>query len=333
MPFISLSDFIKRHHCFQTVDIRDANLYQEGHLPNALSFPVHFQQEALHASLNTWHTNQNLDPDILIRDFSNLHFHLQQLTSNNLSLLLYDEAGGLYSKLLDVLLHRAGQPCALLSGGWQGFRAYQQQFFAQTRRFCMLTGKTGCGKTRLLQALKARGAQVIDLEALAGHKGSVFGEDVDSPILSTQDFHNRLWLAFEDMDPAAPVFIEQKGAYLGNHAIPEGLWQQLRQADTIHLAASIEFRISNLLISYKDLSNQKIKRALQQLKSKLEPELFQDCLQAIDRNDRDRFVRSLLRYYDQSKIYQLYDGKDELKWQSDTASPEVLAEQILARID
>ena len=89
-----------------------------------------------------------------------------------------------------------------------------------------LCGPTGCGKSRLLGALHHAGAQVLDLEVLAQHRGSVLGALPDAPQPSQKRFETRLWQALREFDPARPVFVESESRTIGRLRVPEALLQR-----------------------------------------------------------------------------------------------------------
>ncbi len=114
----------------------------------------------------------------------------------------------------------------------------------------MVCGNTGTGKTRLLQALAAEGAQVLDLEALACHRASVLGAIPDVPQPSQKHFETRIWDHLRRFDPARPVFVESESKKVGNVAIPESLMQAMRGARCVRLELAEHERVALLLEDY-----------------------------------------------------------------------------------
>lgn len=332
MPFISLSEYVGKYTRFQPIDIREAPFYQEGHLPNALHIPLVLKQNDFQHALSTWRKYQLVDSDVWIENFSAARLALSQLEHRSSDLLLYDEEGGVSSRILDLVFDRTGKKYLFLDGGFAAFKKYQQRFFHQARSFYFLTGKTGCGKTRLLRALSSLGASVMDLEVLANHRGSVFGGRPGSKQPTIQEFHNRLWRSLGELGSGNGIFVEQKGEYLGKCSIPRGLSEQFKTARQIRLIASFSFRVSRLKSEYAHLTNRELAVGLSKLKSKLDKSLFADCQQAIDEGDRDHFIRNMLRYYDQTRTYQTNRENAWLEVDGETDNPEELGERILSLI-
>jgi tRNA 2-selenouridine synthase len=116
-------------------------------------------------------------------------------------------------------------------------------------RLCLIDGPTGVGKTALLEALAARGEQVLDLEALAGHRGSLFGATAAGQP-SQKLFESLLLDVLERTDPGRPIFAEAESSRIGNLSIPPALWVAMAGAPRIRLSAPLEWRVAHILERY-----------------------------------------------------------------------------------
>jgi tRNA 2-selenouridine synthase len=121
---------------------------------------------------------------------------------------------------------------------------------AAQRQYQVICGTTGSGKTRLLQALAAQGAQVLDLEGLAHHRSSVLGLIPGVPQPSQKAFDSRIWAALRSFDPARPVYIESESKKVGNVAVPEGLIAAMRSSPCLQLDLPEDERVALLLEDY-----------------------------------------------------------------------------------
>ena len=117
-------------------------------------------------------------------------------------------------------------------------------------RFHVICGATGSGKSRLLEALARTDAQVLDLEALAAHRGSVLGELPDAPQPAQKAFETSIWTALSGFDPARPVFVESESKKVGNLRVPEELIVRMRESRCIRLEASTATRVALLMQDY-----------------------------------------------------------------------------------
>ena len=140
--------------------------------------------------------------------------------------LVYCWRGGQRSGSLAWFLDQIGFRTAKLAGGYQGFRAVVRSDLSQWParfQFRVLAGRTGSGKTRLLQALAAQGAQVLDLEQLAAHRGSVLGSLPGQGQPTQKAFDNRLWQALRRLDASRPVYVESESKKIGRLQLPDAL--------------------------------------------------------------------------------------------------------------
>jgi tRNA 2-selenouridine synthase len=146
--------------------------------------------------------------------------------------LVYCWRGGQRSGSLAWFLSQIGFRTFQLAGGYKAFRNLVREdleLLPQRLAFHVLAGRTGSGKTRLLLALREQGAQVLDLEALACHRGSVLGGLPDKPQPPQKRFDTLLWQALRALDPARPVFVESESQKVGNVRVPDSLMQRMRE--------------------------------------------------------------------------------------------------------
>ncbi len=168
--------------------------------------------------------------------------------------LVYCWRGGQRSGALAWFLDQIGFRTAKLAGGYKGFRAVvRQDLEAWPARFDfrVLAGRTGSGKTRLLQALAAAGAQVLDLEALAAHRGSILGGLPGQPQPTQKAFDNRLWQTMRRLDASRPVFVESESKKIGRLQLPEALIGQMHaQGQVLRVEMPDTARVQLLLEDY-----------------------------------------------------------------------------------
>lgn len=167
--------------------------------------------------------------------------------------LLYCWRGGQRSGSLALVLSQIGFRVHVLEGGYRAYRAAVRGILDELPRrfdYRVLCGATGSGKSRLLQALRAEGAQVLDLEALANHRGSVLGLVPGSPQPSQKAFDTRVWDALRHFDPARPVWVESESKKVGALRVPEVLVETMRAAPCVRLEMSAEARVALLMADY-----------------------------------------------------------------------------------
>jgi len=240
------------------IDARSPAEFEEDHLPGAINWPVldneqrrivgtlYVQTSALEA--------RKLGAAMVARNIAD---HLDRWMADKpreWQPLVYCWRGGQRSGSLAWFLDQVGFRTAKLTGGYKGFRAVVRQDLAHwpTRfSFRVLAGRTGSGKTRLLQALAAQGAQVLDLEALANHRGSVLGGMPGSPQPLQKQFDNRLWQALRVLDAGRPVYVESESKKIGRLQLPDALIEHLHaQGEVLRVEMPDEARVQLLLEDY-----------------------------------------------------------------------------------
>ncbi|MBC8056368.1 MAG: tRNA 2-selenouridine(34) synthase MnmH, partial [Rhizobiales bacterium] len=167
--------------------------------------------------------------------------------------LVYCWRGGTRSGALSTVLDQIGFRVHRLEGGYQAYRrAVLASLDDLPARFSyrVICGSTGAGKSRLLQVLRAQGAQVLDLEALANHRGSVLGLVPGSPQPSQKQFDSRVWEALRAFDPLLPVYVESESKKVGDLRVPPTLIAHMREAPCLRLDLSLDARVALLLQDY-----------------------------------------------------------------------------------
>ena len=168
--------------------------------------------------------------------------------------LVYCWRGGQRSGMLAWFLDQIGFRAAKLASGYKGFRAVVRQDLADWPArfdFKVLAGRTGSGKTRLLQALASQGAQVIDLEALACHRGSILGGLPGQPQPAQKHFDSQLWRTLRGLDASRPVFVESESKKIGRQQVPVDLIARMHSHGAVlRVEMSDAARVELLLEEY-----------------------------------------------------------------------------------
>ena len=167
--------------------------------------------------------------------------------------LVYCWRGGNRSGALATVLARVGWPAHVLEGGYKAYRARvvaDLQTLPARLQFVVLAGRTGSGKTALLERLAARGLQVLDLEALAVHRGSLLGLPPGAEQPPQKRFESQVWEALRRFDPARPVIVESESKKVGERQVPDALIAAMRASPCIVVEAGRSLRARLLLADY-----------------------------------------------------------------------------------
>jgi tRNA 2-selenouridine synthase len=167
--------------------------------------------------------------------------------------LVYCWRGGQRSGSLSLVLDQIGFTVHVLEGGYREFRRAviaELEVPPTQLQFKVLCGRTGSGKSRLLQVLKEAGAQVLDLEDIAQHRGSVLGLVPGLPQPSQKAFETQVWQALRQFDPSRPVFTEGESRTIGRVRMPEALLKQMRSSDCVRVELPLAERVNMLMEDY-----------------------------------------------------------------------------------
>lgn len=255
---LSATEVIQRLHEFDTIiDARSEDEYAQDHLPSAVNWPTLNNQErhdigTLYKQVNPFEARKR-GAAMAARNIA-AHIERELLdTPKDWKPLTYCWRGGQRSGSLSLILSQIGFRVTLVEGGYKAFRA---AVVADIPRLVnqldwrVICGPTGSGKTRLLQALAAEGAQIIDLEALANHRSSVLGAIPGLAQPTQKRFDTVIWDALRRLDPKQPVFIESESKKVGNVAVPTSLVETMRQSTCLNLVLPDAERVALLLEDY-----------------------------------------------------------------------------------
>jgi tRNA 2-selenouridine synthase len=169
----------------------------------------------------------------------------------------------------------------------------------------VLSGMTGCGKTEILHEMKKKGAQMLDLEGVANHKGSVFGHLGQSPQPSTEQFENNLAQIWRTFDFSKPLWIEDESRNVGGVSIPDPLYVLMTKATVVRIDLPKPYRVSRLVNEYAGIDDGDIAMNLHKIKDSLGNKNVQDLLQLLSDKKYTDFADKILDYYDESYDYSL----------------------------
>lgn len=240
------------------IDVRSESEFAEDHLPGAQNWPV--LSDAERAAIGTEYVQVSAF-EARKRGAAltslNIARHVQQRVMplpRGWKPLVYCWRGGQRSGSMALVLSEIGFQVQVLDGGYRAFRQAvlgQLEQRASGLDFTVLAGRTGSAKSRLLQALAAAGAQVLDLEALARHRGSVLGLVPGEAQPTQKAFETALWHALGGLDRGRPVFVESESRTIGRLRLPETLLQGMRSARVVQVQMPLEARLAFLMHDYR----------------------------------------------------------------------------------
>ncbi|WP_175626764.1 MULTISPECIES: tRNA 2-selenouridine(34) synthase MnmH [Oxalobacteraceae] len=172
--------------------------------------------------------------------------------------LIYCWRGGNRSGAMALILARVGWPAVQLDGGYKEYRRHVNAELAELPlrfQFNVICGPTGSGKSRLLQTLANAGEQVLDLERLAAHRGSVLGNLPTEQQPSQKKFETDIWQTLRQFDAQKVIYIESESKKIGDLRVPDALMTHMRQAACFSLELPHDKRIQLLMQDYQHFLN------------------------------------------------------------------------------
>ena len=323
------------------IDVRSPAEFAADHIPGARNCPVLNDEER--ARVGTLYNQspfeaRRLGAGLISGNVANLLANEFSQNNKQWKPLVYCWRGGMRSASIALIMAQVGWPVHQLVGGYKKYRQSVLQHLDELPRQLALKvvcGPTGSGKSRFLAALQRAGRQVIDLEALAAHRGSVLGPLPGEPQPSQRLFETRLQQALQQLDPKQPVYIEAESRRIGAISLPDALYQRMHDSDCILIAAPQAERVRFLCEDY-DFYLRDPELLVKQLSclSKLySHEALNDWYALARSGQFDTLVAQLLeRHYDplywrsMGKHYQQLDNAPELGL--DSLTDEALDEAV-----
>ncbi len=261
--------------CFDDiVDVRTPAEFALDHVPSAVNLPV--LSDAERAEVGTIYVQESrlkarrVGAALVAR---NIAAHLEGALKDKAgpwAPLIYCWRGGQRSHATATVLAQVGWRPTVIAGGYKAWRRHVTAALYDAEpafRVVLLDGNTGSGKTEILRTLHEAGVQTLDLEGLAGHRGSLFGALAGRPQPSQKLFETRLLEALDRLDPARPILVEAESSKIGDLNVPPTLWKAMTAAPRIELSAPRAARARYLVGAYGDIAQdrQRLEQALANL--------------------------------------------------------------------
>ena len=251
VPVAQLAGFPER------IDVRSPSEYALDHVPGARSHPV--LDDAERARIGTLHKQDSAfaakkaGAALAARNIAAMLESSFAGHPREWQPLIYCWRGGKRSGALTHVLNEIGWKAVQLEGGYKAYRRHvieELTHLPQSFSYRVICGVTGSGKSRLLSALDEAGAQVLDLEALASHRGSLLGDLPDSPQPSQKGFESLLWERLTRLDPARPLYVESESRKVGEIRVPQNLIERMWQSPCLRVEATLVQRLALLRAEY-----------------------------------------------------------------------------------
>jgi tRNA 2-selenouridine synthase len=308
MDLVDIDRFLELKNEIPHIDVRSPIEYDHAHIPGCVNIPLFTDDERARIGWTYKHEGQEA-ATILGESFAEPKIPYYLKTAESISsdkrILVLCARGGLRSLRFAKLLEDAGFEVYRLKGGYKSYRKSVLTFYEKDLSIVILSGRTGCGKTEILKSLAESGEQVLDLEALAHHRGSAFGSIGMESQPSTEYFQNRLSEEIRAFNMEKRIWVEDESLNIGKVLLPANLYEQMSRAPQVLVAMDRESRIDRLCDEYGQLGNNPLIEAIEKIHMRLGDENYRKALNALDNGNLKETASIALGYYDKCYDYSL----------------------------
>ncbi len=305
---ISLPEFLDLSKSHPVFDVRSESEFAHAHIPGALSLPIFTDRER--AEIGTLYKQVSRESAIELGlqyfgpKMNSYISEVQSHVTKNSIMLIHCWRGGMRSEAMAWLMNFYGFKAYTLEGGYKAFRNHVLTTFEKPLPAIIIGGYTGSGKTEILHALQSMNETILDLEAIAHHRGSSFGS-IGCPEQTSQEmFENRLALSYPD-DPIDHLWIEDESRKIGRNILPQQVHAIIRTQPVIFLDIPRESRLHWLVEQYTQHDADLIAQAVKRIGKRLGGLETSKALSALENGDLHSCFEIALKYYDDTYAFGL----------------------------
>ncbi len=302
---INIEQVLELRKTLPVLDTRSEGEYAHAHIPGAKNLPLLNNEER--AKVGTCYKQKGREEAVLLgfdlvgHKFGDYIRKAKEITSSEI--IIYCWRGGLRSNTMAWLLEKAGMKVYVLEGGYKTFRHWALNEFEKPLELFVLGGKTGSGKTDVLHEMKKLNEQVIDMEALAHHRGSSFGALGQPEQPTTEQFENLFALELLDIDRTKTLWLENESSKIGTVKIPDGIYYKMRSSNVVAIEVPLEYRVENIIRDYAAFPEEKLAEATKRIEKKLGNKRMNEALTYLSEKDFSNWIKILLEYYDKTYLF------------------------------
>ncbi|MEO1209315.1 MAG: tRNA 2-selenouridine(34) synthase MnmH [Cyanobacteria bacterium J06638_20] len=290
------------------LDVRSPAEFDQGHIPEALSFPLFSNDER--AEVGTCYKQEGRDAAVELGftiagpKFADFIQKAKAIAPDR-QVRVHCWRGGMRSGAIAWVLEMAGFHVTTLMGGYKAFRRWVLAAFEQERAIAIIGGMTGTGKTDILHALAEQGEKVLDLEGLANHRGSSFGSLMLPSQPTNEQFENSLAMELAQLNPERRVWIEAESKSIGQCRVPNALFQHMEAAPIFEILRPKAERLDLLVALYGQAPLADLITATERIRKRLGGQRTQEAVALLQAHQFHAAFDHLLYYYDKTYEYDL----------------------------
>jgi tRNA 2-selenouridine synthase len=306
-------EFLKLASETPVVDVRSPSEFNYGHIPGAVNIPLFndYERDLVGKEYKKYGRQRAILKGLELAGpaFSEKLKAAVTLASGG-KLLVHCWRGGMRSETMSWMFSLAGISCSILEGGYKSYRSNVLEGLSQQRKYIILGGLTGSGKTEILKQLSLMGEQVVDLEAIACHRGSAFGSLGQEQQPSSEHFANLLFEKIMELDNHRRIWLEDESKNIGTVFLPDQFFNNMREAPVVSIMMDIETRLPRLLREYSVFPSEDLASAVRRISKRLGGDMEKEALESISSGNFARAIEITLRYYDKAYLYGLSKRKE-----------------------
>ncbi|MBK9388850.1 MAG: tRNA 2-selenouridine(34) synthase MnmH [Bacteroidetes bacterium] len=305
---ISAERFLQLSRINPVCDVRSPSEFASGHIPGAVNIPIFSDKEReivgikfkSEGSLAAIKTGLDLaGPQLTLKLDRALEL------AGDKQLLVHCWRGGMRSEAMAWLFSLAGLNVNVLDGGYKAYRNFILENLSRKRKTIVLGGLTGSSKTHILNHLKLKGQQVIDMEGLANHKGSAFGALGQAAQPTTEYFANILYDSLSKVDPDIPLWLEDESRNIGTVFLPEEFYINMQKSRAVILMMNVKTRLPRLLREYTRFPKEALVASVLKISKRLGGDNTKEAIASIESGDFAKAIEITLTYYDKAYLFGL----------------------------
>jgi len=299
---ITIENYYQKFSDWSVIDVRSPGEFKKGHISGAHNIPLFSDQER--AKVGTAYTRQskeiamNIGLKFVRPKFQHFIDESRRVAPDG-KVVVHCWRGGMRSASFARHLTENGFTAVyLIEGGYKAYRKHVHQFFEQDFKLNILGGYTGSGKTKILQILKNKNYEVVDLEGVANHRGSAFGGISMGRQPTIEQFENELFEQMRMLKKNKPIWIEDESIHIGSVFVPAPLFRQIETQKIYFLNIPREERAKYLVNEYANLEKEELAVSIQKIKKRLGFDQAKLALEYLEKDDFYQVALITLKYYD-----------------------------------
>jgi len=332
---LSIEDFLAQSKEHLILDVRSEGEFNYGRIPQATNLPLFNNDDRKIVGTSYKQQGKNeailLGLDIVGKKMAEFVRFVQPLVKDN-KVFVHCWRGGMRSGSMAWLLNLFGYEVFVLKGGYKSYRHYVLTLLAKKFHYIVLGGRTGSGKTAVLNELKKSGEQIIDLEALANHKGSAFGALGQLQQPSTEYFENLMAEELKMFDENKRVWLEDESRTIGKVFLDLNFWNHLRLAPLFVIELPVEVRLKKLVGEYGNFTVEELKTSFGNIVRRLGSEQWKNAIAALEEKNIDLAAKIALHYYDKAydKGIAMKETKEIFRFAFEEDNAKAIAYTLIA---